>query len=350
MPDPPGTIHGSPQHTATTAYAASAEKVHALCQPQTYGHVAQSIELIETHFAWVFLVGEYAYKLKKPVRAAGLDLTEAHNRYQNCCEELRLNRRLAPEIYLGLKPLTRAVDGSLHVGGEGAVVDWLIQMKRLPAALMLDRALASGTASRHALVSLGRLLTDFYRRQPAIDMTPRAYVERIAQQIDANEIDLLAPDLGIDSGQVTDVVAVQRDEFKRLAGQLAERATQRRIVEAHGDLRPEHVYLGTPPCVIDCLEFSFELRVQDPCEELAYLTVETRLLGAAWAGEAVFQTYQELSRDPLTPELFRFYQSHRAATRAKVVVWHLRDPEFTARQPWSSIAGRYLETARLAIE
>ena len=123
------------------------DKVRALRSVATYPEHPASVETIETHFAWVFLLGERAYKLKKPVNVPGMDLSTLDARRLSCAEELRLNRRLAPDVYLDVVPLVRAADATLRVGGEGAIVDWLVRMRRLPAALMLDRAIAAGTAS-----------------------------------------------------------------------------------------------------------------------------------------------------------------------------------------------------------
>jgi aminoglycoside phosphotransferase family enzyme len=100
-----------------------------------------------------------------------------------------------------------------------------------------------------------------------------------------------------------------------------------------------------PPAIIDRLEFSRDLRVMDPCEELAYFAVECGLAGAAWIGDRFFAVYRSATADPITEALYRLYQSHRAATRGKIVAWHLRDPDFSSRQPWSALAGCYLGTA-----
>lgn len=345
MPDPRSAIPDSPQPPAVYAYATSAEKLRAMWLPETYDEPTRGVDLIETHFAWVFLTDAHVYKLKKPVTAPGLELLSPAQRHANCCEELRLNRVLAPDVYLGLLPLVRRADGALKVGGDGDIVDCVIKMRRLPATLMLDQAIATGTVPLAPLDAVGRLLVDFYRQQPPVDMAPQAYVQRIADQIEANRIALLAPDLGLDPWGVEQLVTVQRATLARLRGQLADRALQRRIVEGHGDLRPEHVCLATPPCIIDRLEFSFDLRVLDPCEELAYLCIECAHAGAAWVGERLFNLYRDAAADPVSMELFHLYSSHRAATRAKLVAWHLRDPEFRTRGPWTAIAKRYLEVA-----
>ncbi|MEQ1582250.1 MAG: hypothetical protein ABL964_16800 [Steroidobacteraceae bacterium] len=345
MSDPVPASVDSPHGTSATAYAGVAEKLQALSEPATYGPGTRAVKLVETHFAWVFLTEDRVYKLKKPIRAPELDLDTLAKRFQNCSEELRLNRALSPEVYVGLVKLVRGADAKLCLGGDGVVVDWLVQMRRLPEEQMLDCAIIAGRVPVDAVDAAARLLIEFYRRQSPIEMAPQAYVQRLQAQIEANRSDLLAADLGLDATLVASLIADQRVILMELHAEVAARAVQRRIIEAHGDLRPEHVCLGSPPAIIDRLEFSRDLRVMDPCEELAYFDIECRRAGAAWIGERFLALYRSATFDTIPDTLFRLYQSHRAATRAKVVAWHLRDPDFKAKQPWSAIAGRYLGEA-----
>jgi len=333
----------SPQASADAGLAA---KVAALRSSQAYDERPRCIDAIETHFAWVFLTDEFAFKLKKPMRAEFLELATLADRRFNCTEEVRLNRRLAPDVYLGVVPLQRRADGSLHVGGDGAVVDWLVKMRRLPAACMLDTAIASGTVNCAALVSVGRMLARFYQAQQRMEFAPSDYLARIGCQIQVDRSALLAPDLNIAPSLVESVAAAQFTAHAALAPELRLRAQQRRIVEAHGDLRPEHIGLSDPPCVIDSLEFSQDLRTLDPGEELAFLWMECVRLGAGWVGTTLLDAYRSESGDPITPALLDFYRSRRAAVRAKLVAWHLRDPAVNCLADWSKQAREYLELAR----
>lgn len=154
-----------PSSPGAYAEASLEAKVAALRSSQAYGERPRCIEAIETHFARVFLTDEFAFKLKKPLRLESLELGTLAARRFNCMEELRLNRRLAPDVYLGVVALVRRVDGSLHVGGEGDVVDWIVKMRRLPAASMLDSAIALRAVKRESLVAVGRMLARFYHAQ-----------------------------------------------------------------------------------------------------------------------------------------------------------------------------------------
>lgn len=321
------------------------EKVLALRSTATYAEHPADIETIETHFAWVFLVGERAYKLKKPVEVPGMDLRTLEARRLSCAEELRLNRKLAANVYRDVVPLVRRADATLHVGGEGAVVDWLVCMRRLPAALMLDRAIVAGTASAARLTAVGALLAHFYGTQPRAAFEPEQYVERITAQIHDDRHALFAPELHLDARRIQAALTATWCAVALIEGELGQRAREGRILEAHGDLRPEHICLSDPPCIIDSLEFSQDLRTLDPAEELAYLWVECEQAGGVEAGATVLQSYRQASGDPVSERLLDFYRSRRAMVRAKIIAWHLNDPAVMSLAPWRELGHEYLATA-----
>jgi uncharacterized protein len=322
-----------------------AAKVRALQSPAAYPERVAAVESIETHFAWVFLAGDYAYKLKKPSGNPANDLRSLEARRLSCLEELRLNRALAADVYLDAVPLARSADGHLRVG-EGTIVDWLVRMRRLPAPLMLDSAIASRTASPARLSALGLWLAQFYRRQPRVAFDPDQYVERIAEQIRCDRHALFAPELHLEDRCVERALAAMWAALAIVEDELRERARSGRIVEAHGDLRPQHICLSDPPCVIDALEFSKDLRTLDPSEELAFLWIECEQAGSVQVAAYVLEGYCRASCDPVTERLLDFYRSRRAMVRAKIVAWHLTDPATTHMAPWRERAHAYLETAQ----
>ncbi|MET0660842.1 MAG: hypothetical protein ABW110_22105 [Steroidobacteraceae bacterium] len=322
-----------------------AEKVRALRASHSYPQTTTLVETIETHFAWIFLTDTHAFKLKKPVVFPGMDLRLLGARRLSCDEELRLNRHLAADIYLGTVALVRRADGSLHVGGEGMVVDWLVMMRRLPATAMLDRAMADHTVCASALTTLGVQLARFYGAQPWVAFTPEQYRARIAEQIRGDGCALLAPELHLDPDCVQSALDAVWRAISRLERDLDQRATEKRIVEAHGDLRPEHICLIQPPCVIDALEFSKDLRTLDPAEELAFLWVECEYAGDVQPASQVLEAYRQESGDPVHDELLEFYRSRRALVRAKIVAWHLRDPAVMNLAPWRTRAEAYVAQA-----
>ncbi|MBI4183642.1 MAG: hypothetical protein HY521_06570 [Proteobacteria bacterium] len=325
---------------------ALAAKVAFLKRRDTYAEVAEGVEVVETHMSWVFLVGERVYKLKKPVRTGFLDFSTPAARRRNCEAEVRLNRRLAPGVYLGVVPLTRAADGGLALGGEGPAVDWLVRMRRLPRERMLDEAIRRRRLGEAELCALAGALAAFYRAAPRVAVTPVAYRARFKAGIGANRRALATPAYGLPAALVRETAERQLRFLAERGGLLEVRAREGRIVEGHGDLRPEHVCLTEPPLIIDRLEFRRDFRLLDPAEELAFLAMECEALGAAVVGRVLFATYTERLGDAPPAPLIRFYMSHRAALRAKLAAWHLDDRRGGAEAAlWRDRAAAYLRLA-----
>ncbi len=322
------------------------DKVCALQQACAYPHIVAEVKVLETHFAWVFLAGEFAYKLKKPMRHDRMDHVSLAARRHSCYAELELNHRLAPHVYLAVVPLLAGASGELSLHGEGEPVDWLVKMRRLADDLFLDHQIQAQHLSLSSVHEVGRLLADFYRKAHSQPMSAETYRARLHAQVRANHRELLAPELDLPQQLVKEIVEAQERFLEKHAALLDARAQQGRIVEAHGDLRPEHIYLGSPICVIDCLEFDHDLRLLDPLEELAFLFMECEMLDATWVAREIVEIYGQQNGDALSELLLRFYCSHRATTRAKIVAWHLRDPLYRGRNNWPARASRYLKLAR----
>ncbi len=324
---------------------ALAQKLEAMRDPARYPGGVRRIEAIETHYAWVFLTEGCAYKLKKPMHVDRMDHRTLAARRASSIAELRLNHRLAPGVYEAVVALARDEHGELGVERPGEPVEWLVKMRRLPRETFLDQAIGAGTANRPAVHAAAVHLADFYRRAAPVPIEPGAYVERIAAQVVANRAALLRRDLGLPRAQVESVEAGQREFLANRAGLLAARAAAGRFIEGHGDLRPEHVHIGTPPCVIDCLEFDRDLRLLDPAEEIEYLALECEQLGAPWVGAVFADAYEAATGDATPPAVRDFYRVHRAARRALLVGWHLRDPAYRDLEDWRARALAYLRVA-----
>jgi aminoglycoside phosphotransferase family enzyme len=326
-----------------------AEKVRFLARPTAYPEAPERVETVETHMAWVFLTDRFAYKLKKPVRYDYLDFSTVEARRRDGLEEVRLNRRLAGGVYLGIVPLTREEgpgSGRLGIGGEGEVVDWLVQMRRLPSDRMLDRAIEEGAVTERDVRRAAELMAAFYRDAPPVEMTPARYRERFRRDVEEIRRELSLPELGLPRDRVEGVAGTLLAFIDARRPLFDRRVEAGRIVEAHGDLRPEHVCLTAPPVAIDCLEFNRGFRLLDPADELAFFSVECERLKAGWVGERFVEVYRSLTGDRPPPELFRFYQAFRAALRAKLAAWHTRDDHRRNGGEWLDQAADYLARAR----
>jgi len=318
-----------------------AAKVAFLSQPSVYPDHPSRVDVIQTHMSWVFLTDQLVYKLKKPVRFDFLDFSTLERRHHDCMEELRLNRRLAPDVYLDVVPLTIDASGQLHLGNEGEPVEWLVKIKRLPRELMLDQAIANNQVDQSDVRDFTKRLAEFYQQAEPVAMTAQAYQQRLAQSIHAYSQGLLKPDYEIPHRRVDTVRKSLLNYLSEKSDLFNTRIAEHRIVEAHGDLRPEHVCLTRPPVFIDCLEFNRDLRNLDPADELAFLALECEYAGAGWIGQVVFETYRQQTDDDPPQSLIYFYK----ALRARLSIQHLDDHDTNERQKWTRRALDYLQLA-----
>lgn len=321
-------------------------KLGFLQDPRVYPEPTSRVETVETHMSWVFLTDTRAYKLKKPVRYDYLDFSTPAARCRDCEEEVRLNRRLAPDVYLDVVPLVRDAAGRLRLGGEGEAADWLVRMRRLPADRMLDRLLREGRVTQAEIGRLAGRLARFYAALPVEVTAPEAYRQTLAARIEDNLRALTSPEFGLAAEGPARIARAQRGFLADRAAWFDRRVQEGRIVEGHGDLRPEHVCMLDQPVVIDCLEFNRAFRVLDRVDELGYLALECERLGAPEAGRWLLDAYAEASGDAPPAALVDFYQSCRAGLRAKLALWHLRDDGRHPPGHWVATTRSYLELAQ----
>jgi aminoglycoside phosphotransferase family enzyme len=328
-------------HAAAPSFASKLAFLRSLCGPGD--------EAIETHFAWVFLVAGLAWKLRKPVRRDSMDYGTLEARRLDSFEEVRLNRRLAPDVYLRAAPLSIDREGHFQFDGHGETVDWLVCMRRLDRRRQLDAVLAQGPPGSGALDGIARLLAAFYRSAvttlPATEFLP----QRLRRQAAHNHAALA----GACIAGAAELAGAQQRYLDSCGDLLRQRVEAGCIVEGHGDLRPEHVFVNEHPAIIDCLEFDRDLRILDRAEELCFLELECIRLGQAGAGRQLREHCLRELDDTAPPPLLDFYRSHRAATRAKVYVWRSgeldgKDPQHWPRQA-ASYADCALENARRAV-
>lgn len=321
------------------------DKIGHLCRPGSYHELTSRVEVVETHMSVVFLTDKHAYKLKKPVRHAYLDFSTLEARRLDCLEEVRLNRRLAAEVYLDVVPLAATTEG-LVLEGSGAPVEWLVKMLRLPRASMLDHAMSRGTVTLQDVERCIAVLCAFYLRSAPSPLTARQYRARFVRDIEAHRHDLLDGPYQMPQATI-DVIAERLLRFVTDHGTVLDgRVAAGRVIEGHGDLRPEHVCLAPEPMFIDCLEFDRELRLLDTADEAGYLVLECDCAGAPHVGRSILGAYRAHARDDVADALVAFYQAQRAMTRAKLSAWHLKDGlPAGARARWVERAGRYLAYA-----
>jgi aminoglycoside phosphotransferase family enzyme len=321
-----------------------ADKVAFLSRPEAYPHDTGEVVRKETHMSWVFLAGDKVYKLKKPVRFPYLDFSTLKRREAACRAEYGLNRRLAPDVYIGVAPLTFSGRG-LAIAGEGQTVDWLVVMHRLDERWSLEQVAREGRLETSQLDRLIATLVQFYRRARPVLLSPGVQLAAWPGNLTLNRCVLLDPRFDLPTGLIRRIDRSLRRFVAERGDILAARARRRRIVDGHGDLRPEHIWLDHEVRIIDCLEFNARLRTVDPLDEIAFLTLECERLGAAWAGRYIRKGIERGLNGDSPPELFHFYRAYRATLRARLAIAHLYESQPRTPEKWPRLARAYLDIA-----
>jgi aminoglycoside phosphotransferase family enzyme/predicted kinase len=273
----------------------------------------------ETHTAWVFLAGTRAFKVKKPVRMEFVDFSTLERRRLACCEELVVNRALAPRIGVRLRAIVPLSDSYALVDPRASgAVEYAIEMRRFDEELTMAALVEQDALADEQVRAVARRLAQFHAAAPALSR--RDPVGAVRRTCDGNLRELLAladidgAERALALERFTDAFLVDhRDE-------IAARAEAGRIRDGHGDLRAEHVVLEDPLVIVDRLEFDRRLRETDVADDLAFLVMDLERLGADDAARTLVESYREAGGDAGSDGLLAFYGAHRAIIRAKVAL------------------------------
>jgi aminoglycoside phosphotransferase family enzyme/predicted kinase len=307
------------------------ELIDRLSRPRAYPHPVEGVQVRQTHISVVFLAGEFAYKLKKPVNMGFLDFTTLEKRKHFCDEEVRLNRRLAPSVYLGVVPVTQ--DGRIE--GTGEPLDWLVKMERLPEGTSLLDRLKRGEVDHPLVESLATRVAGF-----------PATAERGPRIAEFGRFDVVAGNARENFDQAAPMIGqtVSRTVFDRLRARTSEtldrlrpliesRAARGVPCDTHGDLHLDHVYYfpdRSPPndlIVIDCIEFNERFRHADPIADAAFLVMDLIYRGRRDLADTLTNEYFRTTRDTEGASLLPFYTAYRAMVRGKVEGFQLEEKE-----------------------
>jgi aminoglycoside phosphotransferase family enzyme/predicted kinase len=314
-----------------------AELVRDLLRPEAYGDGrSEPVSLRTTHASWVFLAGDHAWKVKRPVNLGFLDFRTPEARRRACQDEVRLNRRLAPDIYLGVVPVLRTSHGYVFdANTDGQVVDWAVRMRRLPDESSAAALLARGELDSATLEVLAERLAVFFAGAPSTPQfgTPTVLCLNVTENFTE-----MAPFVGdlLDQETLDEVEAFQMSLLTQDVERFVARVSEDRIREGHGDLRLEHVYFvpipgGKPrPTIIDCIEFNERFRCGDAAAEVAFLAMELEASGWPNLAAGFVARYAEASDDFGLYGVLDFYLSYRAWIRGKVAALVAADPTTSA--------------------
>jgi hypothetical protein len=302
-----------------------ARLIDALRRPEAYPHGVETVEIRQTHISVVALAGAYAYKVKKAVDLGFLDFTTLEKRRHFCEEEVRLNRRLAADVYLGVVPLVES-RGGLVVEGEGRAVEYAVKMRRLPGRATLLEHLRRGALTEEALIGLARRVAAFHEHAASgPDIGRYGRWEVVAGNAREN-LDQSRSHVGeCLSEAVFGGLGERLEERLRALRPLIEARARSHVPrDTHGDLHLEHVYLfpeRAPPrdlVVIDCIEFNERFRYADPVADMAFLVMDLAFHGRRDLATGFADAYFAAADDAEGRELLPFYVSYRAAVRGKV--------------------------------
>jgi aminoglycoside phosphotransferase family enzyme/predicted kinase len=302
-----------------------------LRRPEAYESFARTrgVEFVETHISWVFLLDDDVIKLKKPVDLGFLDFRTEEQRRSACEAEVRLNRRLAPHVYLDVVAVRRGEDGRATLGGSGAVIDWAVHMARLRDAARADVLLAAGALDASAIDAIARKVASFHASCRSDEGTARfgstEVIESNLQENFAQTQDVLGKYLR--SEDADEVQRWQRSFLRGHASSFEKRVAQQRVRDGHGDLRLEHVYLeGDRVTVLDCIEFNERFRFADVCADIAFLSMDLAGHGRVDLAERFLASYAREADDFDLYGVVDFYESYRAYVRGKIAAMLADDP------------------------
>ena len=305
---------------APCSASASSAMIAALMRSECYPHAAEDVEMLETHISWVFLAGAYAYKLKKPVDLGFVDFTTLEKRRTFCEEELRLNRRLAPSLYVDVVEI-RGTPGAPRINGRGPVLEHSLRMHRFPQEALASRMLGDGCLTPQLLDQLASRLAKFHEGTPraaadALFGTCASVLRDVSQNFE--QIASLATDHA-DARLLSMLRDWTEREFVLHYNDLHDRHTRGMTRECHGDLHLGNIVLVDGELVpFDCIEFSPDLRWIDVMSEVAFLFMDLMDRGADALAWRFLNAYLEASGDYSAMSVLRFYVVYRAMVRAKV--------------------------------
>jgi aminoglycoside phosphotransferase family enzyme len=302
--------------------------VQAMLDRSFYPHHPEQVDLIQTHISYLFLCGELVYKVKKPVDFGFLDFTTLERRGYFCRQEVSLNKRFSPDVYLDVIPIS-FVNDSFLLGDETAVVEYAVKMRRINEEQMLYRLLQTGRVGPETMRRIGRHLAKVYAAIPS-DAKARAFgsLEVIGTNIREN-FDQTRHYIGgpISKEAFASIERWSLSFMEKNGALFAQRMIQGWIKDCHGDLHLQHICAeGEQIYIFDCIEFNERFRFGDVASDVGFLAMDLDFNGHADLARIFVDAYVEASGDTTVAGVLPFYKVYRAYVRAKVISFMLDDP------------------------
>lgn len=321
----------------------------SMTNPNFYPHKPAVVELIQTHISYVFIAGDIVYKVKKPVDFGFLDFTSLDKRKFYCDEELRLNKRLAPSIYLDVVPISQDSTNNIILGQGETVIDYAVRMKKLPLDKMLKTLLADGRADEKVMDAVADKIAAFHKiaetggridEMGGIATIRHNHEENFTQT--RNYINITIPEYQYNF--IKDYVENFLTDKKSL---LEKRVADCKIRDCHGDLHLEHICIADEIIIFDCIEFNERFRFGDVAAEVAFLTMDLDYNGYPEQAESFVKFYLKYSNDTDMIMLLNFYRCYYAYVRGKVTSFRLDQKDLPANERSQIVktAKRYFDLA-----
>lgn len=321
----------------------------SMARPDFYPSQPQKVEVLQTHISYIFIAGDYVYKVKKPVNFGFLDFTTLTKRKFYCEEELRLNRRLAPTIYLDVVPISLDDSGSLSLGATDNVVEYAVYMKKLSLDKMLKILLAQGKADERTMDAVAGKIARFHAAAQTGGAIDEMGSEKIIRHNHEENFAQVAPfiDVTIPAYQYAFIKEYVHEFLATNASLLEKRVAAHKIRDCHGDLHLEHICIADEIIVFDCIEFNERFRFSDVAAEVAFLTMDLDYNGYPRQAEDFVRSYLNYSGDTDLHRLLNFYRCYYAYVRGKVIGFRLDQKEIPdhERTEISQIAAKYFDLA-----
>jgi aminoglycoside phosphotransferase family enzyme/predicted kinase len=321
-----------------------------LKNPKFFGPDVTSVQLLQTHISYVALTGTYAYKVKKPVNFGFLDFSTLDKRKYYCEEELRLNRRLSPEIYLDVIPITQ-IGNTLELNGDGTIVEYTLKMKEFPQKYIMTNVLKNGEITEETIDRLCAILVNFYTAQDrSEEITKHGELQAVKQNIDEN-FEQTKPMIGITVPKetYTYIQKAAAEFFEKEKDVFTRRMNDGRIADCHGDLHSGNIVVTNDTInIFDCIEFNDRFRFCDVASDIAFLAMDLDYLNHPHLSSYLIQRYVERSGDTGIHSVLNFYKSYRAFVRGKVAGFQLNDPHIDSQTKTTIVdtATKYFELAQ----
>ncbi len=327
--------------------------VAALRDPRRYPHAARTVQVIETHISWVLLAGGYAYKIKKSLNLGFLDYSDLEARKSFCDEELRLNRRTAPTIYLDVVAISGSPDDPVF--GAHPPIEYAVRMRRFASSRLMDRLLLRGKVMPQHIDALASTISAFHAGLPAVDPASAfgtaASIGAAAQQNIVQLRQYLTDDA--DRTALASLQTATDAEFAACRDVFAARRAQGFVRECHGDLHLGNiVLLGDEPVPFDCIEFNPAFRWIDVMDEIAFAVMDLLHRDRPEFAWRLLNACLGASGDYGGVAVLRFYLAYRATVRAKVCAIRAAQADISRRAKAAELAGcrSYMALARRCLE